>query len=118
MRFDAIAFDADDTLWHSECFYQETQLALSALLAPYGVDHQTALDILHRIEIANLTSFGFGIKGFTISMIEAAKEPGDLHSPTAKTPPRARALPDGRKLDAFGYPARDRNGRLGCSRPL
>jgi putative hydrolase of the HAD superfamily len=74
MRFDVIAFDADDTLWHSESFYQDTGDALAGLLASYGVDHQTTLDILHRIEIANLPSFGFGIKGFTISMVEAAIE--------------------------------------------
>jgi putative hydrolase of the HAD superfamily len=74
MRFDVIAFDADDTLWHSEVFYQDTQSALVSLLAPYGVDSQAALEILHRIEIANLDPFGFGIKGFTISMIEAAIE--------------------------------------------
>jgi putative hydrolase of the HAD superfamily len=74
MHFDVIAFDADDTLWHSEPFYQDTQAALATLLAPYGVDRQVVLDTLHRIEIANLDSFGFGIKGFTISMIETAIE--------------------------------------------
>lgn len=74
MRFDVIAFDADDTLWHSESFYQDTGAALAGLLASYGVDRQTTLDILHRIEVANLPAFGFGIKGFTISMIEAAIE--------------------------------------------
>jgi len=74
MRFDAIAFDADDTLWQSETFYHEAQSALVAILAPYGVGRQEVLDTLHRIEIANLASFGFGIKGFTLSMIEAAIE--------------------------------------------
>ena len=74
MRFDAIAFDADDTLWHSERFYQDTQTALTDLMDAYCVERQEVLDILHRTEIANLASFGFGIKGFTISMIEAAIE--------------------------------------------
>lgn len=74
MRFEVIAFDADDTLWHSECFYVDTQSAFTALLAHYGVEPQTALDVLHRTEIANLSAFGFGIKGFTISMVEAAIE--------------------------------------------
>lgn len=74
MRFDVIAFDADDTLWQSECFYQDTESALIALLAPYDVDRKQALDILHRIEIANLSPFGYGIKSFTISMVEAAIE--------------------------------------------
>jgi putative hydrolase of the HAD superfamily len=72
MRFDVIAFDADDTLWQSEVFYQDSQSALATLLAAYGVSREAALDTLHRIEIANLASFGFGIKGFTISMVEAA----------------------------------------------
>jgi putative hydrolase of the HAD superfamily len=74
MRFDVIAFDADDTLWHSESYYQDAQSTLVTLLAPYGVDREAGLDILHRIEIANLDAFGFGIKGFTLSMIEAAIE--------------------------------------------
>jgi putative hydrolase of the HAD superfamily len=74
MRFDGIAFDADDTLWHSEPFYQDAGSALLDLLEPYGIDRQEALDILHRIEIDNLAPFGYGIKGFTISMVEAAIE--------------------------------------------
>lgn len=74
MRFDVIAFDADDTLWQSEVFYQDSQSALATLLAGYGVSRETALDTLHRIEITNLASFGFGIKGFTLSMVEAAIE--------------------------------------------
>lgn len=74
MHFDVIAFDADDTLWHSETYYHDTQAALTAIMAPYHVDAQRALDVLHQIEIANLPSFGFGIKGFTISMVEAAIE--------------------------------------------
>jgi putative hydrolase of the HAD superfamily len=72
MRFETIAFDADDTLWHSEVFYKDSEVALIDLMAPYSVDRAEILDILHRIEIANLDPFGFGIKGFTISMIEAA----------------------------------------------
>ena len=74
MHIDTIAFDADDTLWHSEVFYKENEAALVDLIAPYGVERQVLLDILHRIEIANLSAFGYGIKGFTISLIEAAIE--------------------------------------------
>jgi putative hydrolase of the HAD superfamily len=74
MHFDTIAFDADDTLWHSEVFYKENEAALVGLIAPYDVERQDLLDVLHRIEIANLSAFGYGIKGFTISMIEAAIE--------------------------------------------
>ena len=39
-RFDVIAFDADDTLWHNERLYLHTQARLVDLLAPYGVDGQ------------------------------------------------------------------------------
>ena len=72
MRFDVIAFDADDTLWQTESYYRDTEASFLALLALYGVKGEAALDIFHRIEIANLEPFGFGIKGFTLSMIEAA----------------------------------------------
>lgn len=74
MPFEMIAFDADDTLWDSEVFYHESQAALAALLAPYGVDRETALETLHRMEMTNLPYFGYGIKSFTLSMIEAAVE--------------------------------------------
>ena len=74
MHFDTIAFDADDTLWHSEIFYKENEAALCELIAPYGVESQALLDTLHRIEIDNLSPYGYGIKGFTLSMIEAAIE--------------------------------------------
>lgn len=74
MPFDMIAFDADDTLWHSESYYYDTQDAYVNLLAPYGVERQAALDILRRIEIENLAYFGYGLKGFTLSMVEAAVE--------------------------------------------
>jgi len=71
---DLIALDADDTLWHTEYYYRQAQNHFVTLLAAYHVPEQTALDVLHRIEISNLTSFGYGIRGFTLSMIEAAVE--------------------------------------------
>lgn len=74
MPFEKIAFDADDTLWDSEIFYQDSQSALVSLLAAYAVDRETALSALHRMEMTNLPYFGYGIKSFTLSMIEAAVE--------------------------------------------
>jgi putative hydrolase of the HAD superfamily len=74
MHFEMIAFDADDTLWQSETFYQDAHEAFVTLLAPYGIQRETALEILHRNDIANLPIFGFGIKSFVLSMIEAAVE--------------------------------------------
>jgi putative hydrolase of the HAD superfamily len=70
MLFDLIAFDADDTLWHSESFYQDAQTQLAALLEPYGVDAQTVHDALFNIEVSNLPTLGYGAKAFTISMVE------------------------------------------------
>ncbi len=67
-----IAFDADDTLWHTEYYYRETEQGFINLLAAYGVGKEEALSVLHRIEIDNLLYFGYGIRGFLISMIEAA----------------------------------------------
>jgi putative hydrolase of the HAD superfamily len=71
LRFDVIAFDADDTLWHTEGLYVEAQAEFAKLLARYGcpVDER-----LHEVEMRNLQHFGYGIKGFTLSMIETAVE--------------------------------------------
>lgn len=69
---DVIAFDADDTLWHTEIYYRQAEDRLTALLAAYGVPSEQTLAVLHRIEIENLAFFGYGIRGFTLSMIEAA----------------------------------------------
>ena len=69
---DVIAFDADDTLWHSELYYARVQDQFVSLLAPYGLGREEVLAHLHEVEIANLTYFGYGIKGFTLSLVEAA----------------------------------------------
>jgi putative hydrolase of the HAD superfamily len=71
-RFDLIAFDADDTLWHNERLYLHTQAELAALLAPYGIDRPTLLERLYQTETRNIEVFGYGVKSFTLSMIETA----------------------------------------------
>jgi putative hydrolase of the HAD superfamily len=68
-----LAFDADDTLWHSENLYHAAQAHFRELMAPYA-DETTAMSTLHRIEVANLPPYGFGVKAFILSMIEAALE--------------------------------------------
>ncbi len=68
-----IAFDADDTLWHTEHLYSDAQARFTQLLAPYGVTEQIE-DRLFAVESANLRFFGFGIKSFALSMIETAIE--------------------------------------------
>ena len=71
MNFDLIAFDADDTLWQGEVYYREAQKALTQLLTPW----QNA-DEIHRVmfetEMRNLPLYGYGVKAFTLSMLEAA----------------------------------------------
>ncbi len=66
-----IAFDADDTLWHNERFFRLTQTRFEALLAAYCEGPE-----LHRRLLAaerrNIARYGFGIKGFVLSMIETA----------------------------------------------
>ncbi len=68
-----IGFDADDTLWQNEAFFRLTQDHFAALLA----DHAEPAHLAERLEAAerrNLGHYGFGVKGFTLSMIETAIE--------------------------------------------
>lgn len=71
--FKIIAFDADDTLWHNEIIFQSTHKRFVGLLESYH-DPEWILDRLFATEINNLKHFGYGIKGFTLSMIETAVE--------------------------------------------
>jgi putative hydrolase of the HAD superfamily len=70
-QIDLIAFDADDTLWHSEHLYAAAQAKFAELMAPYSA-HERALAQLHDTEIRNLQAYGFGVKAFVLSMIETA----------------------------------------------
>ena len=68
-----IAFDADDTLWQNEQFFRVEERRFAELLADYaGHDHLS--ERLLQAEKRNLGLYGFGIKGFTLSMIETAIE--------------------------------------------
>ena len=70
---EAIGFDADDTLWHNEYFYRLTQERFCGLLRDFTeADH--LMDRLLDAERRNLGHYGFGIKGFVLSMIETAIE--------------------------------------------
>lgn len=71
--FDVIAFDADDTLWHNETLFTVTQDSYRELLTPYLQRPWTGEE-LYATELRNLQHFGYGIKGFTLSMIETAIE--------------------------------------------
>ncbi len=68
---DTVAFDADDTLWHNEHLFQDTQKKLEAIVQHYRPGEDIH-DALFAVEMRNLELFGYGIKGFTLSMVEAA----------------------------------------------
>ncbi|HYO75777.1 MAG TPA: HAD family hydrolase [Thermoanaerobaculia bacterium] len=71
--FDVIAFDADDTLWHNESNFQATEKQFTELLGP-SHDEAIVRQRLLETEVRNLTHFGYGVKGFILSMIETAIE--------------------------------------------
>lgn len=66
-----IAFDADDTLFVNEPYFQETEHKFCDLMSDY-LSHQGLSQELFKIEIQNLDLYGYGIKGYVLSMIEAA----------------------------------------------
>jgi putative hydrolase of the HAD superfamily len=71
MNLKVIAFDADDTLFVNEPYFQETEQKFCALMSDY-LSQQGLSQELFRVEIANLELYGYGIKGYILSMIEAA----------------------------------------------
>lgn len=73
MRITTIGLDADDTLWHNETIFRLSQDRFRALLAEYA-DEVTSSARLAEVEARNLRLYGYGVKGFTLSMIETAME--------------------------------------------
>jgi len=72
-RFQMLAFDADDTLWHNERLYVEAQAQFKDIMSRY-FDATQVDDRLFHTESRNMELFGYGIKAFTLSMIETAIE--------------------------------------------
>jgi len=68
---DIIGIDADDTLWDNETLYARTQERVSQLLEPYNREGRVG-EALYETEMRNLRLYGYGIKGFALSMIETA----------------------------------------------
>jgi putative hydrolase of the HAD superfamily len=68
---DVIAFDADDTLWHNEIRYLQAKATYGEIMSRH-VGREQAERRLDEIELKNVRSHGYGIKSFTLSMIEAA----------------------------------------------
>lgn len=68
-KISVIAFDADDTLWVNEPYFRETEELFAGLLEDF-LPHHSIVAELYKTEIANLPLYGYGIKGFMLSMIE------------------------------------------------
>ncbi|KQV68264.1 HAD family hydrolase [Rhizobium sp. Root1220] len=89
-----IGFDADDTLWQNEQYYRLTEEHFTELLADFAEGPKISERLLEA-EKRNLRHYGFGIKGFTLSMIETAIEVTEGKVPAAVI---ANILDTGRDL--------------------
>lgn len=80
MPLKVIAFDADDTLWVNEPFFRESEEKFASLLEDF-MPHHSIMKELFRTEIENLGLYGYGIKGFMLSMIETSMRITDQKIP-------------------------------------
>lgn len=71
-----IAFDADDTLWINEPYFQETEKKFCDMMENFLPHHTVSRELL-KTEINNLSTYGYGIKSFILSMIETALKISD-----------------------------------------
>lgn len=71
-----IGFDADDTLWVNETYFRETEHKFAKLLSGYETENKIDQE-LFKTEIKNLDLYGYGIKGFALSMIESSIDLSD-----------------------------------------
>jgi len=76
MNIDLIGFDADDTLWHTEIHYLQAQEDFKGLLSPWASPERTD-ELMHASILDNLPRYGYGIKAFVLSLVEAAIEISD-----------------------------------------
>lgn len=74
MTIRLIGLDADDTLWHSEDGFHTVTGRFCELLQPYAQDPSNLATTLDMVERRNMALFGYGVKSFTLSMVEAAIE--------------------------------------------
>ncbi|PQJ73483.1 HAD family hydrolase [Polaribacter butkevichii] len=68
-----IAFDADDTLWVNETYFRDAEHQFAKLLAKYETENKIDQELFKK-EIKNLKLYGYGVKGFVLSMVECALE--------------------------------------------
>ncbi|CAM3318184.1 HAD family hydrolase [Zobellia roscoffensis] len=72
-KIKVIGFDADDTLWVNETYFREAEEKFSELLEGYETKNKIDQE-LFKMEIKNLELYGYGVKGFMLSMVESALE--------------------------------------------
>jgi putative hydrolase of the HAD superfamily len=68
-----IGLDADDTLWVNETYFREAELQFAKLMAPYETANKIDQELFKK-EMENLPLYGYGVKGFVLSMVEMAVE--------------------------------------------
>ncbi|MCJ2184741.1 HAD family hydrolase [Novosphingobium sp. 1949] len=73
MTIKLICLDADDTLWHNMRHFNAAFEAVRDLVAPFA-EAQVSQDALDEVQVRNISLYGYGAKGFTLSMIEAAAQ--------------------------------------------
>lgn len=72
-KIKVIAFDADDTLWVNETYFREAEDEFAKLLSDYETENKINQELFKK-EIENLAIYGYGVKGFMLSMVECALE--------------------------------------------
>lgn len=82
MSITTVGLDADDTLWHNETLFRLTHDRFCDLLSDVA-DREVLEARLSEVERRNLRLYGYGVKGFTLSMIETAMELTDGQAPSA-----------------------------------
>jgi putative hydrolase of the HAD superfamily len=98
MRITTVGLDADDTLWHNEGVFRLTQDRFRTLLADWA-PAEVLTRRLAEVERRNLALYGYGVKGFTLSMIETAMEVTEHRAPGRLV---AELLAAGREM--LGHP--------------
>jgi putative hydrolase of the HAD superfamily len=92
MGIEWVGLDADDTLWHSEGVFQETQAWFCVLLEPFCEPDTNLVARLDDVERRNIGLLGYGVKAFTLSMVEAAVEITNGRVPSTVLAERGKAM--------------------------
>lgn len=82
-KIKVIGFDADDTLWVNETYFRDAELEFAKLLSKYETANKIDQELFKK-EIDNLPLYGYGVKAFTLSMVESALELSN-HNISSKT---------------------------------